>query len=138
MKVSSIIVGSLLAAASVSGIAWTCTVNGISKAIKLPLHTTDGAYKVPWTGGAESWIWDSFADGCCIVFCRGSKDVGRYCSSAYNMESSAGNHQSRDWMWRCNVELLKRSNAIVVATVEVFRFGLFYPNPRIPFVNRKG
>lgn len=42
----------------------------MSPALILPLHS--GTHKVPWSGGAQSWIWDSLADGCCIAFCRGS------------------------------------------------------------------
>ncbi|OQV07446.1 hypothetical protein CLAIMM_11878 isoform 1 [Cladophialophora immunda] len=53
--------------------------------------TTDGIHKVTWSGGAGSWIWKSgFNDGCCVVFCRGSTNVGKYCQSAAKTESSAG------------------------------------------------
>ncbi|OQV07445.1 hypothetical protein CLAIMM_11878 isoform 2 [Cladophialophora immunda] len=57
----------------------------------LSLLTTDGIHKVTWSGGAGSWIWKSgFNDGCCVVFCRGSTNVGKYCQSAAKTESSAG------------------------------------------------
>jgi hypothetical protein len=35
--------------------------------------TIDGTHKVGFSGGAQSWIWESEGgDGCCIAFCRGS------------------------------------------------------------------
>ncbi|KAK5217896.1 hypothetical protein LTR99_003290 [Exophiala xenobiotica] len=50
-----------------------------------------GSHKVGWSGGAQSWIFESEpGDGCCVAFCRGSTNVGRYCESAYKTESSAG------------------------------------------------
>ncbi|KAK7903115.1 hypothetical protein LTR67_001132 [Exophiala xenobiotica] len=69
-----------------------------------------GSHKVGWSGGAQSWIFESEpGDGCCVAFCRGStefsrpvpahlkelltafaQNVGRYCESAYKTESSAG------------------------------------------------
>ncbi|KIW46413.1 uncharacterized protein PV06_02085 [Exophiala oligosperma] len=56
--------------------------------------TTDGSHKVGWSGGAQSWIYESEpGDGCCIAFCRGSTNVGRYCDSAYKTESSAGTNK---------------------------------------------
>jgi len=57
------------------------------------LTSHSGKHKVPstWSDGAKSWIWTSeVGDGCCIVFCRGKTNVGRYCGGGENPESSAG------------------------------------------------
>ncbi|EPE36692.1 hypothetical protein GLAREA_08855 [Glarea lozoyensis ATCC 20868] len=52
-------------------------------------YTTAGTHSLGFS--AKSWIWTSAAgDGCCVVFCRGSTNVGKYCGGARKAESSAG------------------------------------------------
>jgi hypothetical protein len=51
--------------------------------------TTKGTHTLGFS--AKSWIWsDTLDDGCCIVFCRASTNVGKYCGPAAKRESSAG------------------------------------------------
>jgi hypothetical protein len=43
---------------------------------------SSGSHKISYSGGAQSWIYTSEVDdGCCVAFCRGSTNVGRYVSS---------------------------------------------------------
>ncbi|KAH7327543.1 hypothetical protein BKA65DRAFT_510782 [Rhexocercosporidium sp. MPI-PUGE-AT-0058] len=52
-------------------------------------YSANGAHTLGFA--AKSWIWTSPAgDGCCVVFCRGSTNVGKYCGAARKPESSAG------------------------------------------------
>ncbi|KAG9241446.1 hypothetical protein BJ878DRAFT_545240 [Calycina marina] len=51
--------------------------------------TTPGTHSLGFSAG--SWKWQSgFNDGCCVVFCRASTNVGKYCGSASKGDSSAG------------------------------------------------
>ncbi|KAK5656019.1 hypothetical protein OQA88_5158 [Cercophora sp. LCS_1] len=88
MKLSSVI----LAATALAG---------TSSAYRISVYSKDnyqGTQKT-WTSGGshavgftvKSWIWESPAgDGCCIAFCKGSTNVGRYCDGARKAVSSAG------------------------------------------------
>ncbi|KAF2994987.1 hypothetical protein E8E13_003959 [Curvularia kusanoi] len=52
-------------------------------------YTSGGTHNVGFT--VKSWIWEtSPGDGCCIAFCKGSTNVGRFCGSASRSTSSAG------------------------------------------------
>ncbi|KEZ39870.1 hypothetical protein SAPIO_CDS8815 [Scedosporium apiospermum] len=74
---------------------------GTSSAYKISVYSKDnyqgtqkswssnGSHSVGFT--VKSWIWESsLGDGCCVAFCKGSTNVGRYCGSARKPVSSAG------------------------------------------------
>ncbi|KAF3029610.1 hypothetical protein E8E12_000450 [Didymella heteroderae] len=86
MQLQSLLVSALAATASAYRISVYSADNyqGTQRS-----WTTAGTHSVGFT--VKSWIWESsIADDCCIAFCKGSTNVGRYCGSARKSTSSAG------------------------------------------------
>ncbi|KAI5805904.1 hypothetical protein EDC01DRAFT_777789 [Geopyxis carbonaria] len=88
MKVSAVLLSALAAASTASAYRidlWSgYNYQGTQRA-----YTSGGSHSLGFA--AKSWKWQSNTnDGCCVVFCRGSTNVGKYCGSASNAQSSAG------------------------------------------------
>jgi hypothetical protein len=81
MKFTSVLAAGLLASVSQAFSVSLWASNGYNGQEKT--YTTTGSHSLGFT--AKSYKWSSpLGDGCCIVFCKGSTQVGNYCDSHSN------------------------------------------------------